>query len=499
MKNRLSFFHSLCVLAGYVAGAALAPASDPPRDQEFRPAASRSSPTGAAGPAEVHRSEAGPAAPDSAAASLSGSRSASESSLERDSASVGAQAPQVRGRTPGERIAGMQGDLFTNSRFCAALGDVVFRKLLEKIDADPETAHRKWEMLSDREIPYDDINKHMTTRVLSGLVRNAKDGWERRGAQVPPALRDLWNDFLALRDAEEDIHRHRLEHNTQAYFRNLYPGCEVECGPKQAGKQLGARVRISLKNGSSLLYHVKTHAAGVQSMHSTAPENMDLREMLVYRVLSDLGIGGDAHFFWRDLKNFYVAVRDLNADGIFIEYGRLGESPVKRSALFGALAHLAPPPMASRNAAAMPQLVAEEPKGRVQLRQEEAEAWNQMIVEPDAVAQNCMHEMSKLGLLARLLLLTDLQTNSGNFGPFFPGGGGAPLLKAVDFRIVQDVAPHTDLTFPSFLAGNGRLNYTISGPGKAMSYALERPAQAAACQGGPCGRHKRAQGLFADR
>jgi hypothetical protein len=58
----------------------------------------------------------------------------------------------------------------------------------------------------------------------------------------------------------------------------------------------------------------------------------------------------------------------------------------------------------------------------------------------DVVAQNFVRMMTVLDMLARLIRLTDLQTNGGNFGFVQPGVNIAllPLLKIIDFRVIAE-------------------------------------------------------------
>ena len=84
--------------------------------------------------------------------------------------------------------------------------------------------------------------------------------------------------------------------------------------------------------------------------------------------------------------------------------------------------------------------------------------------------------MSTLDILARLMLLTDLQTNGDNFGfvhvkPFLPS------LKVLEFRLHEtDNFKLTERDFGGFLVGNGFFNYYAAD--KAVCYALRnRPVK----------------------
>jgi len=91
----------------------------------------------------------------------------------------------------------------------------------------------------------------------------------------------------------------------------------------------------------------------------------------------------------------------------------------------------------------------------------------------DPVAQNFIEQMSMLDVLARLMLLTDLQTNGGNFG-FVRRDGELPVLRVIDFRLceVGRIEEHVfnDARFRGFLVGNGFFNYVTAD--RATCYAL---------------------------
>ena len=51
--------------------------------------------------------------------------------------------------------------------------------------------------------------------------------------------------------------------------------------------------------------------------------------MLIYKILEFSGLGAEAHFFYDDIRNFYIATKDLDYDdenkkqGEFITYKKL--------------------------------------------------------------------------------------------------------------------------------------------------------------------------------
>lgn len=91
----------------------------------------------------------------------------------------------------------------------------------------------------------------------------------------------------------------------------------------------------------------------------------------------------------------------------------------------------------------------------------------------DAVAGHFLKQISLLDILARLMLLTDLQTNGGNYG-FVSREGALPELRVMDFRLseIEEVRDrvYTEDRFAGLLRGNGFFNYATAD--RAICYAL---------------------------
>jgi len=43
-------------------------------------------------------------------------------------------------------------------------------------------------------------------------------------------------------------------------------------------------------------------------------------ELMIYKILENLGIGCESHFFGRELKNFYIATKDAGHNGPYFSY-----------------------------------------------------------------------------------------------------------------------------------------------------------------------------------
>jgi hypothetical protein len=69
-----------------------------------------------------------------------------------------------------------------------------------------------------------------------------------------------------------------------------------------------------MKDGEVVTYYAKTHRGGFKADLSGTTYPVDLKELLVYRILELLGIGPETHFFYNDVKEFYIATKDVAYD-----------------------------------------------------------------------------------------------------------------------------------------------------------------------------------------
>jgi hypothetical protein len=194
------------------------------------------------------------------------------------------------------------------------------------------------------------------------------------------------------------------------------------------GDQLGTRAILTIDDKKPITYHVKTHSLGLQSQHSSASKTLDSRELMVYKILENFNVGCETHFFGRDLSNFYIATKDAGADGSFHTYRKIKDDSSTLKAIIGNLSDL-----------------------------EQNES-----VEPDEQAQSFINGMMCLDLLSRILRLTDLQTNTENFG-FVVDAKGIFKIKAIDFRVQAETNFEiTEEHFKGFLKGNGSFQYSAT-------------------------------------
>lgn len=352
--------------------------------------------------------------------------------------------------TPGQRTAQLQAVVFTPERFIDVFGEDGFNKLLMTLDSSPERGQKSFNTLADATISYDDHRKRILIRKVSKFM----EGYFSARCK-DPIFNHLYGQVLNIKTITEDVPYNRINESSASYFQGIYPGSIVTCSSKTGGDQLGTVVKVQTADGRTLIYYVKTHSKGLKSGHSSAPQLLNPKELMVYKVLEKLGIGCESHFFGRDGKHFYIATLDANTDGEFKEYNQFDRSSVYSVAqLWGSLINLSDD--ARKNEAEYEIIEA-----RISL---------------DQVAQSFIHHMSTLDILARLMLLTDLQTNGDNFG-FVNVRPSFSLLRVLDFRLHEtDNFKLTERDFGGFLVGNGFFNYYAAD--KAVCYALKnRPVQ----------------------
>jgi hypothetical protein len=352
--------------------------------------------------------------------------------------------------TPGQRTAQLHAEVFTSKRFIDVFGEDGFNRLLEKLDSDPERGHKNFNTLADASIPYDDHRKRTFIRKVETFMKGFLVS-----KITDPAFQALFTQVANIKAITEEVPYSRINESSMRYFQDKYPKATVTCSSKMSGDQLGTVVKVQTADDRTLIYYVKTHSKGLKSGHSSAAQLLVPQELMVYKVLEGLGIGCESHLFGRDSKHFYIATLDANTEGKFEEYSKFdSNSPDNIAPIWGGLINLSDD--AKKNEAEYARI--------------------ESSLSSDEVAQNFIHQVSILDILARLMLLTDLQTNGDNFG-FVNVRPSLSSLRVLDFRLHEtDNFKLTERDFGGFLVGNGFFNYYAAD--KAVCYALRnRPVQ----------------------
>lgn len=59
-------------------------------------------------------------------------------------------------------------------------------------------------------------------------------------------------------------------------------------------------------------FYVKTHSGGLlRSSNKSTSKPVDPIELITYKILEHSGYGTESHFFYDDIKNFYIATKDV--------------------------------------------------------------------------------------------------------------------------------------------------------------------------------------------
>jgi hypothetical protein len=176
------------------------------------------------------------------------------------------------------------------------------------------------------------------------------------------------------------------------------------------GDQLGNRIIVNTKDGQEITYHAKTHRGGLKSQHSSSSQPVDLKELLIYKILEFSGIGSETHFFYDDIKNFYIATKDVGYDdkkmkqGEFITYEKIRENNSSEELLK-----------------------------------------NSLIV----------NGFIKADIISRLLSLSDVINNGGNTGI-----SSSEQFKIIDFNPPVTKEYKNPKVFEDWLSGNNQYNYS---------------------------------------
>ena len=358
---------------------------------------------------------------------------------ERGEGSAAAEGGAAVYPTPGEKVAQRQRAVFVRDRFVEVFGE-------EAVDA----LEINWDVLADTRTPFEDaIKRHNVHRISRFMERYFRSRIREE------KFSSLFGDVVDIKSAMDTVPENRLHEHARRYFSRLFPESEITFRSKSGGDQLGSIVIVTHPDGSTVKYYVKTHSAGLKVSHSSAADELNPIELLVYKILEGFGIGCETHFFGRDKENCFIATRDANYEGTFTEYHTIKNDEAARVPVWGRLT------------TALTE--------RAHINEANHEIIETAIGE-DPIAQNFMRQMSLLDLLARLMLLTDLQTNGHNFG-FTRREGELPALRVIDFRLHD--APDFRITgenYRGFLVGNGFFSYYSAD--KAVCYALRnRPKE----------------------
>ncbi|MFN7098044.1 MAG: hypothetical protein ACK4PR_10895 [Gammaproteobacteria bacterium] len=191
--------------------------------------------------------------------------------------------------------------------------------------------------------------------------------------------------------------------------------------PKTSGDQLGRKLIIaycdSEKKEHNISYFIKTHQHGSRSDHSgsfsLSASPVDLKELFVYKVFEYLGIGPKTHFFFNPLSRggFFIATQDLgftkrtDKTKFFLTFSKINET------------------------------------------------LNLTKIEEEKIKG-----LARIDLITRIFLLTDVTSNSANFG-CVSSNQSKEKWKIIDFRLETQKQYIDDKIYEGFVAGNGRYGY----------------------------------------
>jgi hypothetical protein len=249
---------------------------------------------------------------------------------------------------------------------------------------------------------FDDSTKRQAVSKISNFMK------KKLSTRFDENFIDLNNKILQVVQRQDSVHLQRVDEISSNYFKNKFPEYNIDIDLKSGGVQLGNTVKISKEHERPIIYYVKTHSDGLASGKSSGAKTLNPVELIVYKILEKIGVGCESHFFGRDIRNFYIATRDAGSYGNYLSYEQ-ALSKLKNSEFFD--------------------------------------------------SKDFSNGIFCLDLLSRILRLTDLQTNAGNFG--FMHNSDGWHVKAIDFRVTDEKNFIINAEyFKGFLEGNSQINYT---------------------------------------
>lgn len=246
----------------------------------------------------------------------------------------------------------------------------------------------------------------------------------------------------------------RLKEKVTQYFRDYFGERfeDIEFFEKPGGIQLGQKARITLRDSPHTIdYYIKTHRGGLlsptQSSGSVGPRPVDPKELFVYKVFELIGCAPETHFFFGEggAMDCYIATKDAGFNELtgeqrgFLTYSGLSDHLMTNSLGKKILTIYA--------------------SWQQNLERTLVEA---EMLERDLqiIERNIIKELSKVDILARAFLLTDLTTNSGNTG--FILDEALSELRVIDFVLSDSGTYEIPDVFDGFLSGNGKHRYFSS-------------------------------------
>lgn len=208
----------------------------------------------------------------------------------------------------------------------------------------------------------------------------------------------------------DNFPRMQFQNRASEYFQKNIGSVSISFKDKLGGDQLGNRLVIQLKDGQEITFHAKTHRGGLKSQNSSSSQPVDLKELLIYKILEFSRIGAETHFFYDDIKNFYIATKDagyndeIRKQGEFITYDKIRKSISSEKLLKDSL---------------------------------------------------IVNGFIKADIISRLLLLSDVINNGANIGVTSTG-----QFKVIDFNPPITKEYQNLRIYEDWLSGNNQYNYS---------------------------------------
>ncbi|KAJ2991924.1 hypothetical protein HDV02_003385 [Globomyces sp. JEL0801] len=107
-----------------------------------------------------------------------------------------------------------------------------------------------------------------------------------------------------------------LKNTTKEFVTKNFPGVkDISFYNKNNGNQIGTICHMHFEDGSFKKLYVKTHQFGPTASMSKSSKSPDVKELLVYKILENIGLGPKSYFFWPEnvsVKTLFIATEGLD-------------------------------------------------------------------------------------------------------------------------------------------------------------------------------------------
>ena len=159
----------------------------------------------------------------------------------------------------------------------------------------------------EKEIKYKELIDNLKNSTISQLKKSCdvlmlELAKESKTNETSSVFLEFSDRVIIFTNEVAEIPKKNMERKAKEVFGSLYQNYSIKITKKTGGSQLGFKLILQKNNeDNSIIYHCKTHSYGRGSKTSSAASSVDLKELLVYRVLEKCNLGNKTIFFFSSL------------------------------------------------------------------------------------------------------------------------------------------------------------------------------------------------------